>query len=387
MGLARSEPAGERIDEEQREYTQRIAKRREHNEANRKPKRKAKRLRRESEVSARRYFAKAHGLLFDRNLAREQVILPEVLCFEQNFAETAAVIETMRRVALHEGRPILLHFDRVNDIDPAAALAIVAEIFRIRNLRSPSALTGTYPRMRVIYDLLSDMGFFQLLNIEERYGPPEVNEDLNRPIFLRFLSSNQVLAEAVDSFVGIIEKHLFPMNAVARGKLVAAIIEAMNNTLDHAHPVVIAGETMPRRWWMSSWVNIVDREVMIMLFDQGVGIPKTLDPALYERVRAALSGAIHFRALTATPTDGEMIMAATELYRTGTGQPGRGRGFRNMKQFVDACTDGELRVLSNRGRYSYIPGTETYGNESLSVGGTIIQWRFRHTGSVEMDDE
>jgi hypothetical protein len=45
------------------------------------------------------------------------------------------------------------------------------------------------------------------------------------------------------------------MNAVARGKLVAAIIEAMNNTLDHAHPNTEEGQTMPHRWWMSSEVQ------------------------------------------------------------------------------------------------------------------------------------
>jgi len=54
---------------------------------------------------------------------------------------------------------------------------------------------------------------------------------------------------------------------------------------------------------------------------------------------------------------------------------------------VDVCSDGELTVLSNRGRYTYIAGTDTYADESLSIGGTVIEWRFRHDGSVDMEDE
>ena len=159
----------------------------------------------------------------------------------------------------------------------------------------------------------------------------------------------------------------------------------MSNTLDHAHPLGsrVTGETMPHRWWLSSWINVAQREVMIMLFDQGVGIPVTLGPQRYGLVRTALVNL----GLSERPGDGEMIRAATELFRTGTGQVGRGCGFRDMKRFIDACDDGELRVLSNCGWYSYMGGTESYGDESMSIGGTMIEWRFRQQGSVDLKDE
>jgi hypothetical protein len=104
-------------------------------------------------------------------------------------------------------------------------------------------------------------------------------------------------------------------------------------------------------------------------------------------VRATLKEIINLNAISAQPSDGEMILAATELYRTSTGQSGRGQGFRNMKRFVDVCTDGELRVLSNRGRYVYMKDTENHDDASLSIGGTVVEWRFRHDGSVEMKDD
>lgn len=376
-----------RLSPDQRKRRVRIAAIRARREAHRKPKRFARRLKREVALSGRRQFAERHGVLFDRNLARAQIVLPAVFSFHRNHRETTEAIARMRQAALRDGRPVMVHLSAVTELDPSAALALVAEIFRIRHLRSQSTVTGSYPRSRTVYELLVEMGFFKLLQIEEHYGIPKDTNDPSRPVFLPFISGNKVEAKDIDAFVAVIEKQLIPMNDVARGKLVGAIIEAMNNTLDHAHPHTVHGETMPNRWWMSSWINVADREVMIMVFDQGVGIPVTLTPTRYERIRSALAGNASFPGLTAQPSDGEIILAATELYRTSTHQRGRGKGFRNMKQFVSACSDGQLRVLSNRGRYSYMRGTERFDNESLSIGGTMIEWRFRHEGSVEMEDE
>ena len=343
--------------------------------------RRAKRLNRLDQLAERKMFAQQNNVFFDRNLSRVQIILPKILSFKDNYTETAYAINLMREISLNENRPVMLHFSGVEQIDPSAALVLVAEIYRIRNLRSFSYVSGTYPQQRQIYDLLIEMGFFDLLKIEELYGPPKANTAADRSVFLRFISGNRVDAESVDRFVSIVEKHIVPMNAVARGKLVAAIIEAMNNTLDHAHPKSEGkSNRLSHRWWLSSEVNIANREVRILLFDQGVGIPATLPPDRYDRIRALLT------RLSPFPTDGDMIMAATELYRTSTGQSGRGRGFRNMKQFVDTCMDGELRVLSNRGFYTYMGGEDACGDEALSIGGTVIEWRFRNDGTVDMEE-
>src|SRR3546814_10190813 len=58
---------------------------------------------------------------------------------------------------------------------------------------------------------------------------------------------------------------------------------------DLAHPNPTQLGTMRNRWWMSSRVNLADNEVTIVLFDQEVGIPNTLDPTAYESIRAALA--------------------------------------------------------------------------------------------------
>lgn len=119
---------------------------------------------------------------------------------------------------------------------------------------------------------------------------------------------------------------------------------------------------------------------MIGLLDHGVGVPETLDATVLEMVKAAIT------RWSWRPGDGHMIAAATEIYRTSTGQRGRGRGFRDMKRFIDTCDDGELRVLSNRGGYRYMKGEEQIDDQELSIGGTLIEWRVRHGQLVDFED-
>jgi hypothetical protein len=123
---------------------------------------------------------------------------------------------------------------------------------------------------------------------------------------------------------------------------------------------------------------------MIMLYDQGIGIPETIDADLVETIRAAIAGETDLKLHV---SDGYTIKLATEIWRTTTGQGGRGRGFRDMKRFVDHCNDGELRVLSNRGSYTYVTESESFEDLPLSSGGTIIEWRFRSETPVEMTDD
>src|SRR3546814_19519209 len=103
---------------------------------------------------------------------------------------------------------------------------------------------------------------------------------------------------------------------------------------------------------MSSRVNLADNEVTIVLFDQGVGIPNTLDPTAYESIRAALANISNLK-LSTQPSAGEMILAATEYHRSGTGGKGRGRGFADMKRFVRWEERRVGKEYVSKGRYQW----------------------------------
>nr|WP_152434981.1 ATP-binding protein [Erythrobacter sp. THAF29] len=369
-----------------KEYIRRsnlLRKQRERHEARRKVRRKAKRLGR----TERHAFARRADIPFDPNSRREQIVLPSEFSFAENYEQTAETIMKVREKAIEDRRQVMLHFAHVENVEPAAALALVSEVHRARGQRGPGFVTGTYPRSRSVYDALREMGFYAVLNVLDFDDEPEPKAEPGKPIFLRFISEFRVFPQLADQFVSIVEKALIPMDKLARQRLVVAIKEAMQNTLDHAHPGSQGQTSSQHRWWMSSWVNLERKEVSIVFFDQGVGIPKTLEPNTYEKIVAAIANVSNFK-FSSKPSDGELIAAATEIFRSGTGTPGRGQGFQNMKSFVDVCDDGELRILSNRGRYHYMGNDkETCSDSSQPLGGTVIEWRFRHEGVVEMTDE
>lgn len=365
---------------------QRTSATRQRREIRRKVRRRYRDSQRQYLHAIRLRFAVSNNLPFDPRLDREQIIVPEVLSFADNHTATCALLNDIREKGLIGRSQIMLHFAHVRVVEPAATLVLVAEIHRLRSLRGYRAVGGTYPPDREVYDLLTEMGFYRLIEVVEPQAPRPVS-DPGRPVFLRFQSSNRFDAELPDQFVGVVERQVMAMNEVARGRLVGAMKEAMQNTLDHAYQRNLPGITMEGRWWLSARVNVVNREVMVLMYDQGVGIPETLPAGFYDTIRSALSGNVRFAGLTVSPSDGAMIMAATKLYASRMPGSSRGRGFRNMQQFIDTCGAGELRVLSNKGSYSYMQDAENFSDHERSMGGTLIEWRFQSDGPVEMKDD
>lgn len=327
------------------------------------------------------------GLVGHLDKDRRPIVVPRIFSYAENFEKSQATINEIIEHGLINRTPLEIRFDTTEILEPAAALALAAEIYRCRKLRvfrRGEFVTGTYPDSHKVHMQLSELGFFKLLKIAENLPPQSDSDDSFRQIFLPFFTSNRVEPAGVDRFVSVIENYVMDLDLVARGRLVGAIKEAMGNVDEHAYVNPSSVQRMNKRWYMSARVDVQNHEVMVILYDQGVGIPGTISPDLLERIRATVAlqadAALHV-------SDGYTIKLATELWRTGTGQSGRGRGFRDMKRFVEMCADGELRVLSNRGYYSYVRDGEDSGNHVASLGGTLIQWRFRNDAPLQMTDD
>jgi hypothetical protein len=338
-----------------------------------------------------------HGLVYDPDMLRKTLVLPRVFSLVDNYEETATTLDKLRTTVLKENKPVMLHFEKMEHIDPSAALTLVAEIYRCRKLRvwrnNGSFVTGTYPRHPAVRKQLSDMGFYGLLDVLDDLGVPEEDSEI-RPAFLRFMTGNQVLSRLIAEFVAVVQRHeIVTLNPQAQRRLVGALIEAMSNADEHGYRKAGNVSRMNRRWWISASIDVVNREVCVMLFDQGVGIPVTLDLSLYDKVAMPLFNQEWLQLLRSKPSDGVIVKAATELHRTSTQQSGRGKGFRDMKAFVDQCKTGTLRVLSNRGQYHYVGGSdhesadEGYTDVQQSLGGTLIEWRICSDQMLVMDDE
>jgi hypothetical protein len=349
-------------------------------------KRERRRIRRVS--SKRRASAEFASLLHHYQAAlpsnaprrkRIPLIVPKVLSLKENYAETVGFINDIRTHALQEYRPVDLFFGDVEKLEPAALTVLTAEIHRCRNLRGKKSVSGYYPTDIEIFRQMSDIGFFRLLSITDR-APKRSDEDSEPTKFvLPFVTDALVTSERSAAFIDLIVKvvqDVVAMDDASQRYLQGAIVEAMKNAAEHAYKLRPHFQALGHRWWLTGAFDREAKEVSILLFDQGVGIPATLEPDLLDIIQSLVaSEGIRAR-------DSLMIEVATRPDKTSTGQSGRGQGFKTMRKFVDFCDDGDLIVYSNHGHYIYARTGTARGDAALSLGGTLIQWRFRHSESV-----
>lgn len=373
-----------RLTEEEEERLTALAKRKLMRRLAERVKRAARRAKRRTEEVQRARFARNHNVVLHHlGRDREPLMVPACLSLRENRKEVVELISALRQIVLMNNRQAFLFFDKVERLEAAATLLLVAELYRCRHLKSyrkGRSVTGNYPKTVEIYHQLREMGFFKILEVAEQSEFPAGTVSIARPVFLPFHTLNSVDSKLAADFGEAVTRDAFQMAELTKNRMVAALKEAMGNAHEHAYSQPSSFPIMKNRWWMAGHLDLTEREMMIIILDQGIGIPNTLDPDLLERILAV-------RNFTVTPTDAMMIEAATELHRTSTGEAGRGRGFRDMKRFIDTCDDGELRVLSNRGEYTYMRQNETRQDFSDSIGGTLLEWRVRHGSVAEIPNE
>jgi len=310
---------------------------------------------------------------------RIALIVPSILSLKDNYEETVSLITEIRTHALQHYLPVDLFFDKVEYLEPAALTVLTAEIHRCRNLRGQSSVSGYYPNDPEIYRQLREIGFFRLLSIADQQPPS--SEALTEPtrFVLPFFTDAYVTSERSAAFIDLLANMIegaVSMDARSKRYLQGAIVEAMKNAGEHAYKQRPKYQALGHRWWLTGAFDRNAKEASILLFDQGVGIPATLEPDLLDILQSVAS------SQGLKPRDSLMIEVATRPGNTSTGQSGRGQGFRTMRKFVDFCDDGDLIVYSNNGNYLYAKTGTARDDRSLSLGGTLIQWRFRHSEPV-----
>lgn len=120
-------------------------------------------------------------------------------------------------------------------------------------------------------------------------------------------------------------------------------------------------------WWMSASINVRTKMLTIMFYDEGIGIPKSL-PRTYPEIFRSLGGLLN--------DDAQLIQAATKIKRSSTNKKNRGRGLKDIKDYVKSVNNGMLKILSQRGEYAYFSNEKEYiKNRNIPLCGTLIQWK------------
>lgn len=302
---------------------------------------------------------------------------PQAFNLSSSFEETIKFLMQFRQwsSSTRRARSFYVDLRRVTQISPAGALLLAAEFHRWklifnRKLRARDA--GEWdPEVR---RLLGDMGFFELLAVEQAALPAR-GLDTSGIIFLPFACGRDTngqpfvdLRDLIEAAVGRLKQRLI---------LYQGVTEAITNVLHHAY----AKSNKLSRWWMSASIDTLQSKLTVMVLDHGQGIPRTLPrKGVAEKIQEFLN----VTSLATFSDDGRMIEAAVTLGRSAVQQPNRGHGLQRDVQAVIKTFNGaaRLRILSNRGRYSFerdFTGathveTSTTGQ---SLDGTFVEWTFQ----------
>lgn len=305
-----------------------------------------------------------------------EIVVPATLDIVSNPKETCGFIAEVRS-KVRSGIRLRLSFEKCKSIKLSALILLLAQIHKLRLEFGADHVTGTYPESPRLERLLSDSGFYSLLQVKSRKSKQKTSK-LTR--FIKFKSDQKPnSAEIPNLRVELLGDDL-EMPSIVKKRVFRALSEAMTNVNHHAYKTKsVTVSALGGRWWMVANLSSKSRLFTLVFYDAGVGIPKTL-PRKYpiEKIRGVLS-----LLPGITPDDGQMIKAAMELGRTRTEASNRGKGLLDLAKLIDAVGVGSMRIHSRNGTYSYAPTIETHSNHEGFVEGTLIEWQLPIDSALE----
>lgn len=333
--------------------------------------------------------------------------MPAMLCFDRAGEETMQALADLRR-SLHRGRRTArreaalrqtraavrnmgshrpLH--TIREITPAAALVLAAEYDRrLQRGRKPAWVIDDQTWDPAVRDTLAEIGLFRVVGFPDT--PPRAGVNPDR-VVLPMRSGNTVDPGAIARLVDDL-RPLCPdpdgTGAESLFHLYGAMLEAILNVVSHAYPDGGTYEFQPvRRWWMTGAVDRSAGSITTVIFDQGVTIPVSLPrwhryAAVQQRITVAmgqllntmLGSSLGIPTASDVRSDAFAIAAAVEESVSSTEQANRGTGLAQMREFVNQCRRGRLRIISRNGEVVFRPGVSPALRQfDVSIGGTLIE--------------
>jgi len=219
--------------------------------------------------------------------------------------------------------------------------------------------------------LFGEMGLFSLLKIKKDKKLKKSDDHLR---FFKFLTGNDSDGEIADDLM----REMSPALGATYNeeKLYIALSEAMTNAVQHAYPEDMDKKypILQKQWWLAGSFNQSSRMMIILFYDQGVGIPATLPKQpFYKEIIANLQ-----KGEFLTTNEGALILGAIEVGKTRSKKAHRGKGLRQCLDFSLHSKDGNMKIISGRGEYEQLSGEKATSNEyNTPLGGTFIEWRLK----------
>jgi len=302
-----------------------------------------------------------HGMRFNRRIA-----CPEDMSLRTNFTGVVKLLEKMRRFSARQrNERVFLDFKPIRRVDLPGALVVAAELDRWNRLKHGKLHSVDVNKWDPgIRRLLREIGFFDLLDVSSGAAEKPAPSDER---YVKFMSGTEVDGKG---FSLLREAELDPIGVPNRKQLFAAVTEAMTNVSHHAYDSKERRLTL-KRWWLSASFNVATREIVILIYDQGRGIPKTVRRNWRDYLRQIAPGSMS--------DDAKLIREAHGLRRSASRQKHRGLGLeRDVRKYIEELNcRGIYCINSLRGQYTVETGAgrgKTV-NFERSLNGTLIEWR------------
>lgn len=329
-----------------------------------------------------------------RGYAYKRIPMPQHLCFENHYEETAKCIEMIRQ-NLHEGEeaqaaghkfdtlPTYHDFACVKSCSPSAALALAAEFDKSRSIREfDIPLIDINRWNRHFKRMLDDIGFFRLLNIAR----PERGMSQRSEQTMQFQTGRMVgredVAAITDRMIELLTDE-FPLLGdnvdfqTTCMRMLGAIQEATENSCDHAYrnSDVLAAQ---RKWWATGYIDVGARHLNLVVYDQGNTIPRMLpnwDKYPFVESRLARFERAAKQATGVDELDAIKMRLAMDVPTSSTEKEHRGKGFVLFREVVDESPHAKILIFSRRGKFVYQKGGKRRA-EALKtpLNGTLVEW-------------
>ena len=326
-----------------------------------------------------------------------QIHAPEIFSLSENYDETIKFFNQLRAgVTNKEKMSLCLH--EIKDLQPATALVLAAETDRWRRTRESSRRRPYRLRPYRLEDwdettlsFLYNLGFFDLLEISdeklESYYPQfqdrieEAKHKTNQHVALKFVSGTNNDKKQTDTLARNLSNAVEKFNVGDKGgmALCTALAEAALNSVQHAYskPKKMNCPICDIRWWAASSYTSNDqgdKTIRFMLYDQGVGIPATIQE---EKRREIITEFITEKIPFLNPNS-QIIKKLLENPKSSTGETNRGKG---LPQILSAAksNQGKFRLISGKGHVTCSEIGEVMSNNDHDdhLGGTLIEWSFQ----------
>jgi len=295
-----------------------------------------------------------------------EVTLPARLDFDENYEASVSHLTALRHASRQRLRIKSLRFHDLKSISPAAALVLASEVDRWNQCVGGRLKAQTDSWSEPIKRLLFQMGYFELLGLAV---PSDITAE-GSTTFLKFLHGetgkddpgklSKQLREGIEVMVG---------QQIHRQELFDGLSEAITNVSHHAYPMghLVGGK---KQWWLSASFDSDNRNLRVMFYDQGIGIPNTLPTShFWESIKQ------YFHRWK----DSQKIEAAMVYGRTSTTKPQHGKGLQSLQEFAKAYENGQLSIYSRFGLYRMVHSSDDrvivrQQDHKRSAGGTLIEW-------------